>query len=284
MAAIMSGRSIKGTEVILMLGHDIRFSRFLKDGENTVVVALDHGVCAGPNAGNWDLPGVVGKFTEADGLLLSSGMAETCRDAFLGRGAPALLLRLTWFSPYAPWGYDGSYEAMVLSPGEAAAMGADAALASCNLKSGDERTDTENVKLFSEIVRGKRACGLPVLGEYYPANGDTAPREEIHDDVVNVARILSELGADGVKTFYTGKKFRQAVTAASVPVLVLGSGKMTEPKALQQAYDAVNDGARGVFYGRNVTLANDPKKFLSALIKVVKKGIEPSTAMREVDL
>jgi fructose-bisphosphate aldolase / 2-amino-3,7-dideoxy-D-threo-hept-6-ulosonate synthase len=173
---------------------------------------------------------------------------------------------------------------MVLSPEEAMAMAADVALASCNMNTSDERTDMENVKLFSEIVRRKRACGLPVVGEVYPTRADSVPREEIHDEIVNSARILSELGADGVKTFYTGRKFREAVVAASVPVLALGAGRTAELKALQQAYDAVNDGARGVFYGRNVTLSNDPQKFLAALLKVVKKGVEPSVALHEAGL
>jgi 3-hydroxy-5-phosphonooxypentane-2,4-dione thiolase len=96
--------------------------------------------------------------------------------------------------------------------------------------------------------------------------------------------MLSELGADAIKTFYTGRKFREAVTSAAVPILVLGAGKTTEIKALQSAYDAVNDGARGVFYGRNVTQASNPKRFLSALLKVVKKGIEPSVAAKEAGL
>ncbi len=264
-----------------MLGNEIRFSRFLNQGENAVIVAVDHGICSGPNAGNWNLPAIVENLTEADGLLMSSGMAEKCKNTLFGKAGPILLLRLTWISSYAPWNYDKSYEVMALSPEEAVMMGADVGLASCNLNSGDERTDAENVRLFADIVRRKRACGLPVAAEFYPGHADVVDREEIHGDVVNVARILSELGADAIKTFYTGRKFREAVTAASIPILVLGAGKTKELAALQSAYDAVNDGARGVFFGRNVTQARSPRSFLSALVKVVKKGVEPSVAARE---
>jgi len=96
---------------------------------------------------------------------------------------------------------------------------------------------------------------------------------------------MSEIGADAVKTFYTGKKFREIVDSTPIPVLVLGADKTNkETEALQLAYDAVNGGARGVFFGRNVIQARNPANFLKALKKVIKLGTEPSTAARDFEL
>ena len=53
---------------------------------------------------------------------------------------------------------------------------------------------------------------------------------------------------------------------------------------MRVAYEAVNDGARGVFFGRNVIQAKNPADFLKALKKVVKQGLEPSAAAKEFGL
>jgi DhnA family fructose-bisphosphate aldolase class Ia len=108
---------------------------------------------------------------------------------------------------------------------------------------------------------------------------------QLHDQVAVACRVMCEVGADAVKTFYTGKRFREIVASVPIPVLVLGADKLeTETDALQLAYDAVNDGARGVFFGRNVFQAKDPARFLQALKRVVKQGVTPSTAARESGL
>jgi DhnA family fructose-bisphosphate aldolase class Ia len=55
----------------------------------------------------------------------------------------------------------------------------------------------------------------------------------------------------------------------------------SEIDALQVAFDATQVGARGVFFGRNVTQANDPEAFLEALKLVVKKGVMPESAAKQ---
>ncbi|MGC8628258.1 MAG: hypothetical protein ACP5VR_12055, partial [Acidimicrobiales bacterium] len=98
--------------------------------------------------------------------------------------------------------------------------------------------------------------------------------EERHDQIAVGCRIIAELGADLVKTFYTGERFAEIVAATPVPVLALGSRKTAyERDALALAAEAVASGARGVVFGRNVVQASDPEKFLGALCAVVKDGV-----------
>ena len=269
-----------------MIGRDIRLSRLLPQGENAVVVAVDHGEFFGTTPGLSDLPKVVESLQEADGILMSPGMVEHCMATFTRKNRPVLVDRLNWSSSYAyQWNYNDACPATVLPPEEALALGVDLGLASCILKTGDERTDRDNLQVFADIVKAKRHCGLPVVGEYYPVHRESLSDAQLHDQVAVACRVMCEVGADAVKTFYTGKRFREIVASVPIPVLVLGADKLeTETDALQLAYDAVNDGARGVFFGRNVFQAKDPARFLHALQRVLKQGVTPSTAARESGL
>ncbi|OGO81598.1 MAG: hypothetical protein A2Y21_03805 [Clostridiales bacterium GWC2_40_7] len=269
-----------------MIGKDIRFARLLQRGENAVVVAVDHGEFFGPLPGLVDLPKVVESIKEADGILMAPGMVEHCGATFCKTDRPTLIVRLNWASSYAfQWNYNDSYHTEIISPEEALALGVDLGLASCVLKTGNEKTDTGNIKVFADIIKSKRHCGLPIVGEYYPVHKESLSINQLHDQVGVTCRVMSEVGADAVKTFYTGKRFREIVASTPIPVLVLGADKMDkEIQALQLAYDAVNDGARGVFFGRNVIQAKNPTNFLKALKKVVKQGIEPTVAAKEYEL
>jgi class I fructose-bisphosphate aldolase len=269
-----------------MMGRDIRLARLLPKGENAVVVAVDHGEFFGMTPGLANLPQVVESLMEADGILMSPGMVEHCVASFCRKDRPALVVRMNWSSSYAfQWDYNDAFHASILPPEEALALGVDIGLASCILKTGNERTDRDNIQVFADLIRAKRHCGLPVVGEYYPVHRESLSNEQLHDQVAVACRVMSEVGADAVKTFYTGKRFREIVAAMPIPVLVLGADKLdTETAALQLAYDAVNDGARGVFFGRNVFQAKDPARFLQALKRVVKQGVAPSTAARDTGL
>lgn len=269
-----------------MIGKDIRLARLLQNGENAVVVAVDHGEFFGPLPGLTDLPKVVDSISEADGILMSPGMVEHCKATFCKKDRPALIVRMNWASSYAfQWNYNDSYHTEIISPEEALSLGVDIGLASCILKTGNEKIDTGNIKVFADIIKAKRHCGLPVVGEYYPVHKESLSVEQLHSQVAVACRVMSEVGADAVKTFYTGKKFREIVASTPIPVLVLGADKMEkETDALRLAYDAANDGARGVFFGRNVIQAKSPVNFLKALKKVVKQGVEPTAAAKEFGL
>ena len=266
-----------------MTGHEIRFKKFLPEGENTVVVAIDHGEFFGPTAGIEDLPSAAKKLVGADAILIAPGAAAICADVFAKKEAPLMVMRLNWASSYAfQWDYNDSYSASILMPEDALALGADIGLASCVLKAKDESVDAGNVQVFADIIKAKRHAGLPVIGEYYPVKRNSLDDDALTGQVSVACRVMSEIGADGVKTFYTGKRFAEVIRTTPIPVMVLGADKMdSETDALQVAFDATQAGARGVFFGRNVTQAKDPIAFLEALKLVVKKGVMPGNAAKQ---
>ncbi len=264
-----------------MSGKSIRLGRFLGEDRNVAVVAMDHGAEFGPIDGLSDLLATLGKLRAADGILLNPGVVGKCSSFFAAPHAPAMITRLTWTTSYCfPWNYKEAHTCRILSPAEALSAGADLVMASCILQSGEESLDRDNVGLFTEIAAEAEAAGVPLIGELYPLQAEELPEAELHDQIYRGARILAELGADAIKTFYTGPRFGEVVASAGVPLFVLGASKKAkEIDALRMAHQAVQAGARGVVFGRNVFQASDPARFLSALAKVVREKATPEQAM-----
>ncbi|OFW49572.1 MAG: hypothetical protein A2146_06140 [Actinobacteria bacterium RBG_16_67_10] len=223
---------------------------------------------------------MVARLGGADAILTSPGMVSHVQSVFSRRGAPALILRLNWGTQYATqWNYSESRSVPMISVSQAVALGADIVLAGMSIKTGSEAVDAENVAQVARCVAEKREAGIPIVGEVYPAGHEDVAPEERHEQISIGCRIVAELGADLVKTFYTGERFREIVNSTPVPVLALGSRKLPkEVDALELAASAVGAGARGVVFGRNVIQSSQPEKFLEALQEVVKNGAEPRVA------
>lgn len=259
-------------------GEEIRLARLLEG--NAIVVAVDHGLYNGPRAGFNDLPETIGRLAAADAILVSPGMATHLREAFTHRGAPAMIVRLNWGTQYATqWDYRESQSVTMLSASEAVALGADIVLVGMSIHTGSEAVDAQNIEVVARAVASKRAAGVPIVGEVYPAGAEDQTPEERQEQIAVGCRVVAELGADLVKTFYTGDRFSEITAATPVPVLALGSRKMPrELDALELAAAAVRSGARGVVFGRNVLQARSPERFLDALRAVVKDGVDPAAA------
>jgi class I fructose-bisphosphate aldolase len=268
-----------------MIGEDIRLSRLFGHG-NVVVVAVDHGLYNGPLPGLIDLPRVIASITEADAILTSPGMVAHCKTAFMKCGPPALVVRLNWGTQYATqWQYGTAQSVRVISAQNALALGADLALVGLSLKTGDEALDARNIEVLSAYVEEKRQVGIPLIGEFYPAGAEDATPESLHDLVAIGCRIISELGVDAIKTFFTGERFSEIAAAIPIPILTLGARKVPhERDALLLAQMSTQAGSRGVVFGRNVVQARDPQKFLAALKEVVKEGHTADSVARAYDL
>jgi len=264
-------------------GERIRLARLFDGAENAVVVAVDHGLYFGPLPGLTDLSTSIQRLQRADGVLLSAGMMSHCAEFFARRGAPAAIVRLNWATNYvAPWDYEHSHSVHLLSVAEAVSLGADLVVASLTLKTPDEAEDARNVEVFARYVQQKAKAGVPLICEVYPIGGDHALPEELQDQVAIGCRMASEFGADLIKTFYTGREFEKITAATPIPIFALGALKRPrEIDALLAAAQAIQQGARGVVFGRNVVQAREPDRLLDALSEVVKAGIAPDVAARK---
>ncbi|MFA5645416.1 MAG: hypothetical protein WDA18_03555 [Candidatus Ratteibacteria bacterium] len=253
-----------------MSGKEIRMSRFFSRGK-PVVVAIDHGNYFGPIEGLIDLKETVSKLSNVDGILMTPFIVSHVKQVFYGKSSPSMILRVNWTTSLChPWKYQEAHTRLVMEPMDALARGADAVLAALTLHSGSEKIDAENVKVFTKIARKAEQAGIPLIGEVIPLV-PPAEREFLHDRVRDIVRIAWELGADLIKTLYTGKDFHEIVSGVPIPVFALGGEKTnTEEGALDLARSALSAGAKGVVFGRNVFQAKDPAKFVELLQEVVK--------------
>ena len=244
-----------------------------------VIVACDHGEFDGPIPGMIDLRETIQRINPAvDGVLLSPGMIQYSGGYFSVKNAPLVIGRLNWNTVYCfRWNYNESPAVEAFTPEEAIVLGVEVALVSLTLKTGSEERDARNVEVFRRLTMQCHRLGLPVIGEYFPAFSDTLAPDELHRQVKIGCRILAELGADMIKTFYTNN-FREVVAGCPAPVFALGAAKLPTPlDALTLAYNEVAEGAQGVVFGRNALQVDDPLSFQAALLQVVKHGAAPES-------
>ncbi len=264
-----------------MNGKYLRVEKLFSRGENAVIVAIDHGMFDGPIPGMINMKEMVNKIDPCiDGVLLSPGMLKQIRPVFNYKGAPMPIVRLNWSSVYCfHWNYNTAYTVLAQTVDEAVANGAEIVLVSLTLQTGSEEIDTNNIALYSRLVNAADKMGIPVIGEYFPTHSDTLSAEDMHEQVYSSCRILSELGCDLIKTFYT-HDFKKVTESCPVPILGLGADKKpTQLDALKLASDEIRDGAKGVVFGRNAIQVPNPSLFQQALCEVVKKGISAEEAV-----
>ncbi|MEI6863734.1 MAG: 3-hydroxy-5-phosphonooxypentane-2,4-dione thiolase LsrF, partial [Candidatus Omnitrophota bacterium] len=93
-------------------------------------------------------------------------------------------------------------------------------------------------------------------------------------------RIAAEIGASAVKTYYC-EDFGKIIRSCPVPVVVAGGPKLdTELDALNLAYDAVKEGAKGVDMGRNIWQSPKAVGMIKAIGSIVHNGASVKEAAR----
>lgn len=269
-----------------MAGKEARLARLFNRDENAVIVAADHGEFDGPIPGMIKLDETLKKVTpEVDAVLLSPGMVARSTELFGAKGAPLAMMRLNWSTVYCfGWKYRAAATCRVVSAAEAVRLGADLVLISLTLKTGDEERDARNVEVFCRLREEAHGLGLPVVGEYFPPAHQELTPEQLHEQVRDCCRIMAELGADCLKTFHTCR-FPEVTAGCPLPIFGLGAEKTpTQLDALALARREINDGARGVVFGRNAIQVPNPPAFQRALCEVVKRGMQPADAVKKFGL
>jgi len=270
----------------MVTGREIRLSRLFPDGGNAVVVAMDHGQTFGPMEGLTDFTTAAERLKEADAVLMAPQMVRFSGSLYEGKNSPAVIVRTNWNTIHCePWEYKEAYVVKSLSAREAVRMGADVVLASLVLRAGSEAHDAENVACFARVVEETYDLGIPMIGEVFPVGGLRDHQDEFHDYIKKMCRIICELGADAIKTFYTGERFAEVTGGVPIPVFALGAEKLeNEVDALELAHKAMQAGARGVVFGRNVVQAKNPTQFLRGLKAVVQGRAMPVEVAEEYGL
>lgn len=254
-------------------GAALRLGRLFRQGTGrSFIVALDHGVTLGVPPGAEDLPEAVSRSIACapEGILLSPGMAQVAADQFAHREAPALLVRSDFIVNHPYLDDLGEQYRVMISPTEVAALGGDAVLMFLMVGTSDGTLFADNVAAVARAAQEAHRVGLPLIVEVV-LWGTRIEDKKDPERLAFGCRIASELGADAIKTEFTGDvaSMKQIVAGCSRPVLVLGGSKGDESVLLNGTQTAIDAGASGVIIGRNVWQADDPIAIAAKLSAII---------------
>jgi predicted phospho-2-dehydro-3-deoxyheptonate aldolase len=242
----------------------------MRDDSKAFMIAMDHGVTLGPVRGLEDMQEIVTAVLKggADAVVVHKGIAKHVDTHNKG-----LIIHV---SASTKLGSKPNLKVGVCTVEEAFRLGADAVSAHINIGAQEEHVMLEFLGSLSEQCD---SFGLPLLAMMYP-RGPNIKNENEFEAVSHAARIGAELGADIVKTVYTGDQdsFRKVVRSCPVPVVVAGGPRMkTDLEVLELAENSMRSGAAGLSFGRNVFQHEKPEAICKALSAIVHEG---ATAQR----
>jgi fructose-bisphosphate aldolase / 2-amino-3,7-dideoxy-D-threo-hept-6-ulosonate synthase len=239
-----------------------RLKRIMQNDNRTVIVPMDHGVTVGPIQGIANMQQITNQLIKGkvDAILVHKGIAK--RIDVDGAGLIVMLSGMSNLSPNV------NGKVQVCSVQEALRIGADAVSVHVNVGSQDEDKMLLNL---GKVAEECETFGLPLLAMMYP-RGPKIQNEHDPTVVAHAARIGAELGADIIKTNYTGNidTFKTVVESCPAPVVIAGGPKCKTPdEILQTTFDALKAGAAGLSIGRNVFQCENPTQIAKALSSIV---------------
>ncbi|MBP3729482.1 MAG: hypothetical protein J6H18_04390 [Lachnospiraceae bacterium] len=195
------------------------------------------------------------KDTELDALLVNLGVARLAQEELLHK---KLLLRTSSGGTNLAAAFSNVQKNHV-SPETALAMGADAVVMMMVLGGADYAS----IQDAAAAIDAYHRLSIPVIVEIL---ADDFTATQTFDIQANGARVAAELGADVVKAFYT-ENFEQVVRNCPVPIVLAGGPKGSD--ILDTARMALQAGARGFCFGRNLFQSEEKRERIAALSKLL---------------
>lgn len=258
---------------------------------NCFDVAIDHGFFneASFLTGIENIQQAVHTLVDAapDAIQLTIGQAQYLQ-SIAGRQKPSLVLRTDVANVYGKELPSRLFSRMIESPVEQA-IRLDATCVVVNLFSIPHEPEVMD-QCIQNILKIKPDCErycMPLMIEplVFQANS-TSGGYMVDGDVnkiVSLVRQGVELGADIIKadpSDNVNDYHRVVEIAGNIPVLVRGGGKASDHEILQRTYGLMQQGVRGIVYGRNVIQHQNPAGMTKALMAIVHEGATAEQAFK----
>lgn len=234
---------------------------------HTVMLAVDHGYFQGPTTGleRIDL-NIVPLLPYCDALFCTRGILRSVIPpesqlpvVLRASGGPSILKEL-------------SNEEIAMDMEDAGRL--NAAGVGIQVFVGGE-FETRSIHNMTKLVDAGLRHGVPVMG--VTAVGKDMARDAKYFRLA--CRMIAELGAQYVKTYYVEEGFETVTASCPVPIVMAGGKKLPELDALTMAYNAVQQGAAGVDMGRNIFQSDAPTAMIQAVNKVIHANMKPKDAL-----
>jgi len=266
-----------------------RLNRLLGVDGNCFDVAIDHGFFNEVSflPGIEDMPGVIALLAQArpDAIQLAPGSARHLQ-SIPGSNKPALVLRCDVANVYGKQLPRVLYSQLIEDPVEQA-LHADSSCVVANLFLIPDQPEIHH-QCVSNITRLKAECerqSMPLMVEPLVMRANAEAGGYMVDGdltkIIPLVRQAVELGADVIKADPCDdiSEYHQVVkVAGGVPVLVRGGGRVSDEAIIERTYALMQQGARGIVYGRNVIQHAAPERVTRALMAIVHEGATPQQA------
>ncbi len=254
-----------------LFGVERRRRRLEKGKGRILLLALDHGLPAGPLPGIEQPAELVRRLRSVpfSGLLVNPGTAR-----FISTDIPPLWGLVVHLSAGTLLGSSPASKVLSSTVEHAISLGADAV--SVQISFGDVRED-RMVADAGRVVDVATSFGLPVLLMAY-ASADPGKTSIDPDAAAHAARAAAEVGATIVQTDFAGTPdgVRKIARGCPVPLVVAGGPCIsTEDAFLDALRDMVSAGAAGISVGRRIFQALDPPATAQRIADVVFGGNRP---------
>lgn len=252
-------------------------------------VAVDHGFFGEPSflTGIEDMKTVVDTLVEAgpDAIQLTLGQARLLQ-SHPGKSKPALVLRTDVANVYGR-PLDPHIFSHHVPHAIEEAVRLDAAAVCVNLMHLPGRPEIREACIISIMALRREATryGMPLMIEPLVMKGEDAEGYSVDGDttkIMTLVRQARELGADLIKADPTDditEYHRVIEVAGDTPVLVRGGGRVDDRVLLERTAAVLEQGARGIVYGRNVIQHPNPAGITRALMDVLHRGATPAEAL-----
>lgn len=242
-----------------------------------VIVPMDHGITLGAVTGLKDLEATVDAVTRggADAVLTQKGLAPRVHANKNGAGYIVHLNGSTSLGP------DENDKRPTGTVEEALRLGADAVSFHINVAGDYER---EQIEGLARVTEEASRYGVPVLAMTYVRGHDVEGDDP--EAVGHAVRMGEELGADIVKTTYTGdaESFQHVIDSTRLPVVIAGGSRGTDRETVEMVAGAMDAGAAGVSMGRSIFQHEDPEAIARAVAGVIHDDLDADEALDEAGL
>lgn len=253
---------------------------------NALIVAMDHGLVGGAYEGFKNPETTLDKILEGDpdGVMINPSFLHRFQEKLMARPNLKKVVSADIINFSTIPGKDDGLEIQdqLSNVNEIVRMGADAIKTLLVFGREDPVVFANNIKYVARVAEETRRFGIPFIVE--PTLWGKKIEDKTNPELIEHAiRIAFELGADVIKAPYTGDEetFAPIVRNSPVPILILGGPKVeTTAEVFEMVRGAMNVGARGVIFGRNIWQHEKPSGMIKAIKMIVHEGSSVESALK----